>query len=90
MEKNKIRKFLLEKGHALSEEFISNSNKAIQVAALEMLDISHIKNILLYSPFRKEVRLDLLLKELNKTSTNIYLPKILPNKNMCFNLLEES
>jgi 5-formyltetrahydrofolate cyclo-ligase len=90
MVKDKIRKFLLEKAHALSEEFISNSNKAIQVAALEMLDISHIKNILLYSPFRKEVRLDLLLKELNKTSTNIYLPKILPNKNMCFNLLEES
>ena len=44
----------------------------------------------MYSPFRKEVRLDLILKELNKTSTNIYLPKILPNKHMCFNLLEES
>jgi len=52
MVKNKIRKSLLEQGHALPEEFISNSNKTIQVVALETLDISHIKNVLLYSPFR--------------------------------------
>ena len=90
MVKNKIRKSLLEQGHALPEEFISNSNKTIQVVALETLDISHIKNVLLYSPFRREVRLDRILKELNKTSKNIYLPKILPDRNMRFNLLEET
>ena len=90
MVKNKIRKSLLEQGHALPEEFISSSNKTIQVVALETLDISHIKNVLLYSPFRREVRLDRILKELNKTSKNIYLPKILPDRNMRFNLLEET
>ena len=90
MVKSKIRKSLFEQGHALSEEFIFNSNKTIQVMALETLDITNIKNVLLYSPFRKEIKLDIILKELNKASKNIYLPKILSDKHMRFNLLNKS
>ena len=58
--------------------------------ALETLDITNIKNVLLYSPFRKEIKLDMILKELNKASKNIYLPKILSDKHMRFNLLNKS
>ncbi len=58
--------------------------------ALETLDITNIKNVLLYSPFRKEIKLDMILKELSKASNNIYLPKILSDKHMRFNLLNKS
>ena len=77
MVKSKIRKSLFEQGHALSEEFIFNSNKTIQVMALETLDITNIKNVLLYSPFRKEIKLDIILKELNKALFNSF--KIISN-----------
>ncbi len=90
MVKNKIRKSLFEQGHHLSKEFILNSNKTIQLKALDILDISNIENVLLYSPFRKEIELNIILKELIKTKKNIYLPKVLSDKHMGFNLLEKT
>ena len=90
MVKNKIRKSLLEQGQLLSNEFILKANSKIQSVAINKIDIRSSKNILLYFPYKKEVALDFLIQELKKYSPNIYMPRIISDIKMKFNLFEEN
>ena len=85
MVKNNIRKSLLEQGLALSSSFVKSSNEIIQKKFIHYLDNKEIKNILLYSPFKQEVALDLILETLKDRSINVFLPKVFPNKKLKFN-----
>ena len=82
MVKNNIRKSLLEQGLTLSEKFILSSNNQIQEKFLEYLSTVEFKKILLYSPY------DLVLKKLNEMQKEIFIPKVFPNNELKFNLLE--
>ena len=88
--KNKIRKSLLEQGQLLSNEFVLKANSKIQSAVIKKIDIQSSENILLYFPYKKEVTLDLLIKEFKKYSINIYMPRIISNIEMKFNLFGET
>ena len=85
MVKNNIRKSLLEQGLALSSSFISSSNEIIQKRFINYLNTKKIANILLYSPFKQEVALDLIQETLKDKSINVFLPKVFPNKELKFN-----
>ena len=71
MVKNNIRKSLLEQGLTLSEAFILSSNNQIQEKFLEYLSTVDFKKILLYSPYKNEIKLDLVLKKLNEMQKEI-------------------
>ena len=88
--KNKIRKSLLGQGRLLSKEFILDTNLKIQSVAINNIDIQSSQNILLYFPYRNEISLDVLTKEINKYSINIYMPRIISDKKMKFNLFGEN
>jgi len=88
MVKNNIRKSLLEQGLTLSEKFILSSNNQIQEKFLEYLSTVEFKKILLYSPYKNEIKLDLVLKKLNEMQKEIFIPKVFPNNELRFNLLE--
>ena len=90
MVKNKLRKSLFEQGQSLSDSFITDSNLIIQSQAIESIDFKSIINNLLYFPYRYEVSIELIEKEIYKYSNNIYMPRIFSNKNMSFNLLDGS
>ena len=87
MVKNKIRKSLFKQGQLLPDRFNSNLDLKIQRIASSELDIKSSKNNLMYFPFRKEIKLDLVIDEMNKCSNNIYMPRIISEKVMKFNLL---
>ncbi len=87
MVKNKIRKSLLEQGRTLSSETINKLNNKIQKNIIKNFDFSEMNNVLLYFPYNREITIDLLKKEIHKHSHNIYVPKILSEKKMKFNLL---
>ena len=74
MVKNNIRKSLLEQGLTLSEAFILSSNNQIQEKFLEYLSTVEFKKILLYSPYKNEIKLDLVLKKLNEMQKEIFIP----------------
>ena len=76
MLKNNIRKSLLEQGQLLSDNFFLEADLIIQRSVIEKINIEASKNNLLYFPFRKEAKLDLLIKEINSHSNNIYIPRI--------------
>mgnify|MGYP001158584973 FL=1 len=90
MVKNKIRKSLLEQGQLLSEKFFSDNGPKIQEMAIDKINLKSSKNNLLYFPFRREVKLDLLINTINNFSNKIYMPRIFLNKNMKFNLLSKN
>ena len=90
MLKNNIRKSLLEQGQLLSDKFFLEADLIIQRSVIEKINIETSKNNLLYFPFRKEAKLDLLIKEINRHQNNIYIPRIFENKKMKFNLLKEN
>ena len=80
MVKNKIRKSLLDQGQLLSDNFLLKTSSKIQKSAVKEIDIESSKNTLLYSPYKTEVKLNLVINEIKSYSNNIYLPKIFPNK----------
>jgi 5-formyltetrahydrofolate cyclo-ligase len=86
MVKDKIRKSLLEQGLTLSSQSIDKLNTQVQKNIIEALDLSKMNNVLLYFPFKQEIKTNLLHQELAKYSHNIYMPKIFPEKIMKFNL----
>ena len=90
MVKNNIRKSLLEQGHLLSEKFFSDNDPKIQKIAIDKINLKSSKNNLLYFPFRREVKLDLLMNTINNFSNKIYMPRIFLNKDMKFNLLSKN
>ena len=89
MVKNNIRKSLLKQGQLLSKKFISKNNRLIQDIAINEIDIKSSKNNLLYFPYRKEVCVDKIKLELKRFSKNIYMPRIISEKEMKFNLLTD-
>ena len=86
MVKDKIRKSLLGQGLTLSSQSIDQLNTQVQKNIIESLDLSKMKNVLLYFPFKQEIKTNLLHQELIKYSQNIYMPKIFPKRIMKFNL----
>ena len=86
MVKDKIRKSLLEQGLTLSSQSIDQLNTQVQKNIIESLDLSKMKNVLLYFPYKQEIKTNLLHQELIKYSHNIYMPKIFPESIMKFNL----
>ena len=86
MVKDKIRKSLLEQGLTLSSQSIDQLNTQVQKNIIESLDLSKMKNVLLYFPYKQEIKTNLLHQELAKYSHNIYMPKIFPDSLMKFNL----
>ena len=89
MVKDKIRKSLLEQGLTLSSQSIDQLSTQIQKNIIESLDLSKMKNVLLYFPYKQEIKINLLYQEFSKHSHNIYMPKIFPNKKMKFNLFAD-
>ena len=88
MVKNKIRKSLLEQGQLLSKDFIKKTNQKIQNTAINEIDIRSSKNTLLYFPYKNEITVELIIKELWKYSNNIYMPKIVSKNKLKFNRLK--
>ena len=86
MVKDKIRKSLLEQGLTLSSQSIDQLSTQVQKNIIESLDLSKMKNVLLYFPYKLEIKTNLLHQELAKYSHNIYMPKIFPERIMKFNL----
>ena len=86
MVKDKIRKSLLEQGLTLSSQSIDQLSTQVQKNIIESLDLSKMKNVLLYFPYKQEIKINLLHQELIKYSHNIYVPKIFPERIMKFNL----
>ena len=86
MVKDKIRKSLLEQGLTLSPQSIDQLSTQVQKNIIESLDLSKMKNVLLYFPYKQEIKINLLHQELIKYSHNIYVPKIFPERIMKFNL----
>ena len=89
MLKNQIRKSLVEQGLALSNKAVQENNKKIQKRVIDNFELSLMKNILMYFPFRQEIEVNLLSEELKKFSNEIYMPKLLSNKKMVFNRFVE-
>tara|TARA_B100000945_G_scaffold214265_1_gene172585 strand:- start:589 stop:1179 length:591 start_codon:yes stop_codon:yes gene_type:complete len=88
MVKNNIRKSLLERGQLLPEKFIIDANNEIQSTAINKINLKESLNNLLYFPFRKEVTLEVVTEELKKYSQNIYMPRIISETKIKFNLLD--
>lgn len=86
MVKDKIRKSLLGQGLTLSSQSIDQLNTQVQKNIIESLNLSKMKNVLLYFPYKQEIKTNLLHQELLKYSHNIYMPKIFPKNVMKFNL----
>ena len=86
MVKDKIRKSLLEQGLTLSSQSIDQLSTQVQKNIIESLDLSKMKNVLLYFPYKLEIKTNLLHHELDKYSHNIYMPKIFPENVIKFNL----
>ena len=89
MVKNNIRKSLFDQGQLLSDKFLLETSSKIQNNVIEEIDIESSKNTLLYFPYKKEIKLNLIIDEIKSYSNNIYLPKIFPNKELRFNLLSD-
>ena len=88
--KNKIRKSLLEQGQLLSDDSILDKNIKIQSSAIDNIDIRSSKNILLYFPYKKEITLDILIKEIGRHRNNIYMPKLISDIQMKFNFFDKN
>ena len=86
MVKDKIRKSLLGQGLTISSKSIDQLNTQVQKNIIESLNLSKMKNVLLYFPYKQEIKTNLLHQELLKYSHNIYMPKIFPENVMKFNL----
>ena len=86
MVKDKIRKSLLEQGLTLSSQSIDQLDTQVQKNIIESLNLSKMKIVLLYFPYKQEIKTNLLHQELLKYSHNIYMPKIFPKSVMKFNL----
>ena len=56
MVKDKIRKSLLEQGLTLSSQSLDQLNTQVQKNIIESLDLSKMKNVLLYFPYKQEIK----------------------------------
>ena len=87
MVKNKIRKSLFEQGQSISSLTKSTVSLLIQENVLKQINTSEMQNIVLYFPFRNEVDTDLLIKAFTELQKNIYIPKVIDERKLAFNLL---
>ena len=89
MVKNKIRKSLFEQGQSISNSSKSSKSYLIQKNVLKKINASEILNIVLYFPFRNEVDTSLLMQAFSELQKNIYMPKVINENEMVFNLLDD-
>ena len=89
MVKNKIRKSLLKQGQLFCQDDIKELNSQIQKNVLKEIDIESSKNTLLYFQYKNEIPTNLIIDELLKYSNNIYMPRIVSENEMKFNLFKE-
>ena len=87
--KNKIRKSLLEQGQLLPNDFFLKRDLKIQQIAINEIDIISSINTLLYFPYKREIKVNLLIDVINDCSNNIYMPKIFSEKILKFNLFSK-
>ena len=88
--KSILRKSYLSTSKKLKKNFILDSSSLIQNALMKEISSLNLKNVLIYSPYKFEISLDIVVKELKKKSIGLYLPKIFPNKKMAFNDFNET
>ena len=89
MVKNKIRKSLLKQGQLFCQDDIKELNSQIQKNVLKEIDIESSKNTLLYFQYKNEIPTNLIIDELLKYSNNIYMPRIVSENELKFNLFKE-
>ena len=89
MVKNKIRKSLLKQGQLFSKDDIEELNSKIQINAINEIDFKSSVNTLLYFPYKNEISTDQIIDELSKHSNNIYMPKIVSENKLKFNIFKE-
>ena len=89
MVKNKIRKSLLKQGQLFCQDDIEELNSQIQKNVLKEIDIKSSKNTLLYFQYKNEIPTNLIIDELLKYSNNIYMPRIVSENELKFNLFKE-
>ena len=89
MVKNKIRKSLLKQGQLFCQDDIEELNSQIQKNVLNEIDIESSKNTLLYFQYKNEIPTNLIIDELLKYSNNIYMPRIVSENELKFNLFKE-
>ena len=89
MVKNKIRKSLFEQGQSISNSSKSSKSYLIQENVLKKINVSEILNIVLYFPFRNEVDTSLLTQAFSKLQKNIYMPKVINENEVVFNLHDD-
>ena len=86
MVKNKIRKSLLKQGQLFCQDDIEELNSQIQKNVLKEIDIESSKNTLLYFQYKNEIPTNLIIDELLKYSNNIYMPRIVSENELKFNI----
>ncbi len=89
MVKNKIRKSLLKQGQLFSKDDIEELNSKIQINAINEIDFKSSVNTLLYFPYKNEISTDQIIDELSKHSNNIYMPRIVSENKLKFNIFKE-
>ena len=88
MIKDKIRQSILQRGP------LPNKNKLDCIIQKKLIDfinlnISNISKALLYMSYKNEVNLDLTKQFFKQKDISIYIPKIINNSTIAFNLMDE-
>ena len=85
MIKTKFRKSLKHQLSLMSESEIIKKSANIQSRCINYIDSVDHYNVLIYMPFRSEVRTNILIEELFSNKKEVYIPKILRGNTLCFN-----
>ena len=77
MIKTKFRKSLKHQLSLMSESEIIKKSANIQLRCINYINSVEHYNVLVYMPFRSEVRTNILREELLSNKKEVYIPKIL-------------
>ena len=83
MNKEEIRRDILEKRHSLSKDYIKNKSKKIFLKLSETVEYINSRNIMFYVATRSEVQTEEMIKMSIEMGKNVFVPIILPE---CLNL----
>lgn len=83
MNKEEIRRDILEKRHSLSKDYIKNKSKKIFLKLAETVEYINSRNIMFYVATRSEVQTEEMIKMSIEMGKNVFVPIILPE---CLNL----
>lgn len=88
MDKNIIRKQILNKRSSLSSEFINSHSDLIINNLLPYIYCK--KNIMIFMDMKNEVKITKLLDYFTDNNINVFIPKIFSDKTMKINLYKEN